>query len=102
MLTRIQVPNIAIETGVRDPVVPFKVCCCLLVLSEFIADGRDLLKVMAKYRGVEKEAPFVPVFGVNAVIHGSGMYAVGDRARVTSFLDRETIPAPNKAKKMVQ
>lgn len=51
-----------------------------------------VFKVMIKFRGVEKAFRYKPAFGVNAISRESGIYRVGDKVRVISCLDRETLP----------
>jgi uncharacterized protein YcbX len=55
----------------------------------------ELFKVIMKFRNVEKGVRYKPAFGLNAIPEGSGIYHVGDKVRVISCLDRESLPMSN-------
>ncbi|KAF8602395.1 hypothetical protein BDV93DRAFT_474663 [Ceratobasidium sp. AG-I] len=68
---RCLLPNVDTRTGVRDNAVPFK--------------------VITKFRRVEPEKGATACFGVNAVAQTSGVFRVGDRVKILSVLERETV-----------
>ncbi|QRV80349.1 importin-9 [Ceratobasidium sp. AG-Ba] len=68
---RCLLPNVDTNTGIRDNAVPFK--------------------VITRFRRVDSEPGSTACFGVNGVTQASGVFRLGDRLRVLSILERETL-----------